>query len=51
MPVLAVAANIALYSWNGSADQRYDDVGELDAKLLTGELPIDAFLTKILQTG
>ena len=46
VPLLAVAASIALYNWNSVADQRYDDVGELDAKLLTGELPIDAFLDK-----
>ena len=45
LPVLAIAAAIFAYSWN-SADDIYDDVGELDAKILTGELPIDAFLDK-----
>jgi hypothetical protein len=45
LPVLAIAALVATYSYN-TADDVYDDVGELDAKLLTGELPIDAFLDK-----
>ena len=45
LPILAIAAAIATYSLTGS-DDGYDDVGELDAKLLTGELPIDAFLDK-----
>ncbi len=46
VPLLALAASIALYNWSGAGDQRYDEVGELDTKLLTGELPIDAFLDK-----
>lgn len=45
LPVLAVSAALVTYSLN-SGDDVYDDVGELDAKLLTGELPIDAFLDK-----
>lgn len=45
LPVLAIAAAVFTYSWN-STDDVYDDVGELDAKILTGELPIDAFLDK-----
>lgn len=45
LPVLAITAAVIAYTWN-SADDVYDDVGELDAKLLTGELPIDAFLDK-----
>jgi len=45
LPVLAISAAIITYSLN-SADDVYDDVGELDAKILTGELPIDAFLDK-----
>lgn len=45
LPMLAVAIAIIAYSFN-STDDIYDDVGELDAKLLTGELPIDAFLDK-----
>ena len=43
VPAIAIAASIAFATLNG-ADDGYDDVGELDAKLLTGELPIDAFL-------
>ncbi len=46
VPVVALVTSIAIYSWNSPADQRYDEVGELDTKLLTGELPIDAFLDK-----
>ena len=45
LPLLAISAAIIAYSLN-SADDVYDDVGELDAKILTGELPIDAFLDK-----
>jgi hypothetical protein len=45
LPVLAISAAIITYSLN-SGDDVYDDVGELDAKILTGELPIDAFLDK-----
>lgn len=45
LPMLAIAVAIIAFSWN-SADDIYDDVGELDAKILTGELPIDAFLDK-----
>ena len=43
VPAIAIAASIAFATLNG-ADDGYDDIGELDAKLLTGELPIDAFL-------
>ena len=45
LPILAITVAIVTYSLNG-ADDDTDDVGELDAKLLTGELPIDAFLDK-----
>ena len=45
LPVLAIALAVFTYSWNAGDDDS-DDVGELDAKLLTGELPIDAFLDK-----
>ena len=45
LPVLAFAAAVRAYSMN-TGDDVYDDIGELDAKLLTGELPIDAFLDK-----
>jgi Protein of unknown function (DUF3619) len=46
LPVLAVVAAISFYSFNNTVDARYDEFGELDAKLLAGELPIDAFLDK-----
>lgn len=46
LPVLAIAGTVAFYSLNNSSDSRYDEFGELDARLLTGELPIDAFLDK-----
>ena len=49
LPALAIAAAVFTYSWYGT-DDVYDDVGELDAKLLTGELPIDAFLDKDFAT-
>ncbi|MBL8521054.1 MAG: DUF3619 family protein, partial [Betaproteobacteria bacterium] len=39
VPILALAASIAVYQWNEAQDPLYDEVGELDAKLLTGELP------------
>lgn len=45
LPILAIFIAVSTYMWN-SSDDNYDDVGELDAKLLTGELPIDAFLDK-----
>jgi hypothetical protein len=45
LPVFAIVAAVATYSFTRS-DDGFDDVGELDAKLLTGELPIDAFLDK-----
>lgn len=45
LPLLAISVAVVTYSWN-AGDDVYDDVGELDAKILTGELPIDAFLDK-----
>ena len=46
LPILAIVAAITAYGFS-SADDIYDDVGgELDAQLLTGELPINAFLDK-----
>ncbi len=45
LPILAIVAAVITYSMN-TGDDVYDDIGELDAKLLTGELPIDAFLDK-----
>ncbi|MBL8523039.1 MAG: DUF3619 family protein [Betaproteobacteria bacterium] len=49
LPVFAIFIAVSTYMWN-SSDDSYDDVGELDAKLLTGELPIDAFLDKDFAT-
>jgi hypothetical protein len=46
VPVVALAFASALYVWNKPLTATYDELGELDAKLLTGELPIDAFLDK-----
>ena len=46
LPVLAITIAIAGYTFSG-ADDIYDETGgELDAQLLTGELPINAFLDK-----
>jgi Protein of unknown function (DUF3619) len=44
LPILAVVA--ALVTINVMDDDVADEAGEFDAKLLTGELPIDAFLDK-----
>jgi Protein of unknown function (DUF3619) len=45
LPILAVA--LAAVTYNAMDDDIADDAGgELDAKLLTGELPINAFLDK-----
>lgn len=50
LPILAIVAAVSAYTLTG-ADDNYDDtVGELDAQLLTGELPIDAFLDKDFAT-
>lgn len=46
LPVLVIAAAVAGYTFL-STDDIYDEAGgELDAQLLTGELPINAFLDK-----
>ena len=46
LPVLAIAIAVAGYTFSGT-DDIYDETGgELDAQLLTGELPINAFLDK-----
>lgn len=42
LPMIAIAAAIGYVSLH--QESRFDDVGELDAQLLTGELPIDAYL-------
>lgn len=45
LPVLAIVASAITY--NATDENIADDAGgELDAKLLTGELPINAFLDK-----
>lgn len=45
LPILAIA--LAAITYNTMDDDIADDAGgELDAKLLTGELPINAFLDK-----
>ena len=46
LPILAIAVTVAGYSLSGQ-DENFDETGgELDAQLLTGELPINAFLDK-----
>ena len=46
LPILAIVAAVAGLALSG-ADDIYDEAdGELDAQLLTGELPINAFLDK-----
>lgn len=45
--LLAIITVAGLWAYNQSIqDDFYDNVGELDAQLLGGELPIDAFLDK-----
>ena len=45
VPVADLVIAAAAVTYVATApDTGFDDVGELDAKLLTGELPIDAFL-------
>ena len=45
---LLIAGVIAIYSWQ--QDQRAADIEELDAKLLTDDLPIDAYLDRGFET-
>ena len=45
---LLVAGLIAIYSWQ--QDQRAADIEELDAQLLTDDLPIDAYLDRGFET-
>ena len=45
LPILAVVTALVIYQTSGD-DDIYDESGELDAQLLTGELPINAFLDK-----
>ena len=45
---LLVAGLMAIYSWQ--QDQRAADIEELDAQLLTDDLPIDAYLDRGFET-
>ncbi len=45
LAIISIAGIWTAYS-QLSQDDYYDNVGELDAQLLTGELPINAFLDK-----
>ncbi|MCE2990952.1 MAG: DUF3619 family protein [Burkholderiales bacterium] len=45
LPILAIAAAV-WFAQPASPEDLYDNAGVIDAKLLTGELPIDAFLDK-----
>jgi hypothetical protein len=45
---LLVAGLIAIYGWQ--QDQRAADIEELDAQLLTDDLPIDAYLDRGFET-
>ncbi|MBC7623068.1 MAG: DUF3619 family protein [Aeromicrobium sp.] len=49
LPILLIVALLFALQPN-SADDLYDETGVIDAKLLTGELPIDAFLDKDFAT-
>ncbi len=51
LPILAIVAVVTtlVYQTN-TPDDLYDASGAIDAKLLTGELPIDAFLDKDFAT-
>jgi hypothetical protein len=46
LPILVIVATVAGYSLSSSDDNFDESGGELDAQLLTGELPINAFLDK-----
>ena len=49
LPILAAVVLFASYTFT-SDDDIVDESGELDARLLTGELPINAFLDKDFQS-
>lgn len=49
LPILAILVLFASYSFTPDEDI-VDESGELDARLLTGELPINAFLDKDFQS-
>jgi hypothetical protein len=44
LPILAIAAAVVGTQMSSTSDDLYDESGAIDAKLLTGELPVDAFL-------
>ena len=46
LPILIVVAAVAGHTLTSADDNGDDTLGELDAQLLTGELPINAFLDK-----
>jgi hypothetical protein len=46
--VMLVAGLVAIYGWQ--KDQRAADIEELDAQLLTDDLPIDAYLDRGFET-
>ena len=48
LPIFLIVALI--FALQPPADDLYDETGVIDAKLLTGELPIDAFLDKDFAT-
>ena len=48
LPVLAIA--VAAVAYNAMDDDIVDETGALDAQLLTGELPINAFLDQDFQS-
>jgi hypothetical protein len=46
--VILIAGLVAIYSWQN--DQRAADIEELDAQLLTDDLPLDAYLDRGFET-
>lgn len=50
LPILVLVGMLASYSLTRTDDNFDDAGGELDAQLLTGELPINAFLDKDFST-
>ena len=46
LPILTIIAAVAAYTLSGGDDVYDETVGALDAQILTGELPINAFLDK-----
>jgi hypothetical protein len=46
LPILAIVLAVATYTFSTAEDIADEAGGELDAQLLTGELPINAFLDK-----